>query len=181
MINLDQIQISEKARSRAKVAGLELDSLRETDPERFMLFCAESVLYVSESLRGLASSVFFAAFPHHRLFEQSEGTLLVFKAFPGLHPSEEEKLISALGRFVDHPKFPYSLAYVRTVNDEAGKRHYFALPIDQKEWLGQANQLVGPFETETQAQNWGKENVTLGLDFDSLRHADNWFCDVFKT
>ncbi len=181
MINLDQIQPSPKAIQRAKAAGLELDDLRETDPERFMLFCAEPVLYLSETLRDLASRVFFAAFPYHKLFEQAEDGLLVFKSFPALSPNEEEKIVSALGRLVDHEKFPHPLAYLRTVSDEAGKRHYFALPIAQKDWQGEPNQLVGPFESEVEAEDWGKENVTLGLDFDSLRHAGNWFCEVFKT
>ncbi|MCA9836070.1 MAG: hypothetical protein KC422_04125 [Trueperaceae bacterium] len=180
MINLDQIQVSEKAKARAKAAGLELDALRESDPERFMLFCAEDVLKLSEDLKGLASSVFFAAFPHHKLFEQTEANLIVFKAFPALTTVEEERLLAALGRLVDHPKFAFPLAYVRTVNDEAGKQHYFALPIAQRDWQGQVNQLVGPFETEDDAQNWGNENVTQGLDFDTLRHADKWFCDVFR-
>ena len=181
MINLDQIQVSEKAKARAKAAGLELDALRESDPERFMLFCAEDVLYLSEQLRDLASSVFFAAFPHHKLFEQADERLLIFKAFPGLGKAEEEKLLSALGRLIDHPKFAFPLAYLRTVNDQTGRQHYFALPIQAQDWKGQSNQLVGPFATEAQARAWALENLLAGLDFDSLQHADQWFCEFFKT
>lgn len=180
MINFDNVPITETAHRRAELAGFKLDQLRDSAPEQFMLFCSEPVLWISEGLKDLGSSVFFAAFPHHRLFEQKEPKGLSLKAFPALAEVEEEKLLSALSRLIQHPKFAYPQAYLRTVNDKLGKRHYFALPLNPDTWQGELNQLIGPFASSSEAEIWAEHNLTAGLTVDTILHAEKWFCEFFS-
>jgi hypothetical protein len=178
VINLDQIEPSTATKQRATSAGLDLERLKLEQPEQFMMFVAEPVLEVSEALKELTKSVFYAAFPQHQLFQVQLAALLELKAFPPLAKGEQERLLSALGKLVEHPKFAFPLAYLRTIKDTSGERHQFALPLATSQWQGQLNHLVGPFESEELLKAWAAKELTQA--FDSLRYKDYWFCDVFE-
>ncbi len=178
MINFDQIVISPEAFERAAAADLDLLALRDQQPEQFMMFLAEILIEVSAELKSYASDVFFAAFPHHKVFEIKSNSAAILKVFPALLEKEQDKYLDALGRLVDHPKFAFPMAYVRTVADEDGKKQQFALPIAPEAWQGESNHLVGPFATEATAKTWlARQENRQG---DCLIYADNWFCDVFS-
>jgi len=181
VINLDQVEPSPEARQRAEAAGINLDSLKLEQPEQFMIFVSEGFIRVSNELLNRASDVFSAALPHHQLLKLEEEDLVLLKAFPALNKPEVERVISALGRLVEHPKFEYPLAHVRTISDSSGAQHQFALPIAPLDWAGQTNRLIGPFDSEDGANDWAETHVTqTDLNSDSLPYAGNWFCDVFK-
>ena len=181
MINLDQVEPGEAAKKRAAAAGVDLEKLKLEQPEQFMIFVSEPFLNVSEKLKARAQDVFSAALPGYQLIEFPESELIQFKAFPVLSKQEEERVISALGRLVEHPKFEYPLAHVRTIQDKSGTHTQFALPIAPADWSGQANRLIGPFESEDAVTAWAEEYVTQAeFSFDSLRYANTWFCDVFR-
>lgn len=177
MINFDQIDISPEALKRAAAADLDLLALRDEQPEQFMMFLAETLIEVSNELKSYASDVFFAAFPHHKVYEIKAGSAAILKVFPALLEKEQDKYLDALGRLVDHPKFAFPMAYVRTVADEDGKKQQFALPIIPEAWQGESNHLVGPFATEETAKAWlvRQENK----QGDCLIYANKWFCDIF--
>ena len=178
MINFDQIVISPEAFERAAAADLDLLALRDEQAEQFMMFLAETLIEVAADLKAYASDVFFAAFPHHKLFELKADSGAILKVFPALLEKEQDKYLDALGRLVDHPKFAFPMAYVRTVADEDGKKQQFALPIVPENWQGESNYLIGPFDSELLAKTWlSKQNDRQG---DCLIYADKWFCDVFS-
>lgn len=181
MINLDQVEPSPEARKRAEAAGINLNALKLEQPEQFMIFVSEAFLSVSEVLLARASDVFSAALPHHQLVKLNDTDLVTLKAFPALTKTEEERVISALGRLVEHPKFEHPLAHVRTISDKTGEHHQFALPLRPLDWAGQVNRLIGPFDSEQAVQDWTETHVRQAdLSSDSLPYAGAWFCDVFK-
>jgi hypothetical protein len=181
--DLSYHQASEKARQKASAAGIDLNALKDTNPEQYKMLNAERLLEVEESLLELASSIFFALFPRHDLFKLP-GRLTRLLAFPPLSESELARFDKGLSQLVEHPRYQAKLAYFRIVSDAEGEHRQLALPLSPATWQGESNVLVGPFENQLKAESWAKRHLTsynndTTLIYDVVPLANSWVCDVF--
>jgi hypothetical protein len=183
-VNVDEFlrihKPSARALAKAKAEGLDLTTLKETNPTEYKMRTAQEVLLTSTDFVEMASSVFFAAFPHHDLFrlEHYQVTLL---SFPELSSKDLKRWDDALGRLVLHAKYAQEYAYYRVINDKNGEVRHLGLPIDPLAYQGQINVLIGPFETQQAALHWGEAQVTQQQHIvDTVSYLEAWFCDVFS-
>lgn len=169
------------ARQRAEAAGIDLDKLRRSDPQRYKMLNAVVLLRVAPALREAASNVFFAAFRHYELFEAAEGDLTTLLAFPPLTAAELKRFDDALGRLAALNAYAEQYVYYRVVNDRQGEHRELALPLAPGAWTGEINRLVGPFPSQAAAEAWGEAQVRgrENLVYDAVPQAGAWFCDVF--
>jgi hypothetical protein len=168
------------AKKRAEAAHISLTELKETDPTRYKMMVAQSVLEVSPELEQPASNIFFAAFKHHEVFRLEQPTTITLLVFPELLAKDLARLDKALGNLAELPKLKERYAYFRTVTDKTGEHRQLAFPISPVQWTGQTNLLIGPFANQSEAQTWGNETVRpQNLIHDTLNHAGVWLCDVF--
>ncbi len=174
-------QPSEVAKHRAELANLNLTELKETDPTRYKMLVAQSVLEVSRDLEHLATSVLFAAFRHHEVFRLEHPHRVTLLIFPDLTNKDLERLDTALAKLAELPNLKNQQAYFRIVTDKEGEHRQFALPIPTSQWTGQSNVLIGPFENQAEAEVWGNKNARpKNLIHDTVALAGSWFCDVFS-
>ncbi len=174
---------SERVKRLAKAAGLDLEALKESDPERYKMMNAEKVATVHDALLNLASDVFFAAFRHHDLYRLSAGPhQTALHAFPSLSAADLKKLDDAFARLAWLEPYRTQYAFYRVVRDRRGEARMLGLPTLPAGWRGQENVLVGPFADEAAAKAWGEAQSPgeRGLVFDALSQGGAWFCDVFS-
>ncbi len=170
---------SSKALAKAKADDLDLIALKETNPTEYKIRTAQDILWTSENFVEMASHVFFATFPHHELFRHPNQVSLL--AFPELSSKDLKRWDDALGRLVLHPKYAKDYLYYRVINDKKGELRQLDLPIDPRDWQGQINALVGPFETQQEAEYWGENRVKhQQFIVDTVPYIEAWFCDVFS-
>ena len=169
------------ARQRAEAAGLDLDDLKRSDPQRYKMLNAAPLLQVAPVLQAAASAVFFAAFRHYDLFEVPNDDTVTLLAFPPLTPAEAGRLDDALGRLAALDAHAENHVYYRVVTDRQGEHRQLALPLNPATWSGEANRLVGPFATQSEAEAWGEARVSGqgSLIHDTVFQGNAWFCDVF--
>ena len=172
---------TEAARRRAEAAGLDLGDLKRNDPQRYKMLNAAPLLQVAPDLQAAASAVFFAAFRHYDLFEVPNDDTVTLLAFPPLTPAEAGRLDDALGRLAALEVHAKKHVYYRVVTDRQGEHRQLALPLSPDAWSGEANRLVGPFATQSEAEAWGEARVSGqgSLIHDTVPQGNAWFCDVF--
>jgi hypothetical protein len=175
---------SEKTRRRAEAAGIDLEALKRSDPERYAMLNAQPLLYAPTVLLSTLGAEVLERFPGYRLFEmlarrEGEACLLVF---PPLDEDELVQLDTALAQLATREDFAGHYAYYREVNDFRGQRREFGIPLAPEAWGGDEGVMVGPFDDQAEAEAWGHRNVTARgkLVFDSVPHAGKWFLDVFS-
>lgn len=173
-------QPSKAALARAKAAGLDLEDLKQSDPQQYKMLNAERLVIAHNRFIELISNVFFAAFRHHNLFQLPEDDRTVLLSFPNLTTAELKKFDDALGRLVALAQYERYNAYYRVVNDPQGEHRELNLPVAPPKWQGEGGVLVGPFETKSAAETWGDAHVQDGLVYDALPHASKWYCDIFS-
>ena len=172
---------SDAAQKRAEQANINLTELKETDPTRYKMMVAQSILEVSPELVNDASNLLFAAFRHHEVFRLEHPLTITLLVFPDLTANDLKRLDTAFGNLAELPKFKEQYAYFRVVTDKTGEHRQFALPLAPPNWQGQTNLLVGPFANQAEAQSWGETTVRPhNLIHDTLQHAGAWLCDVFS-
>lgn len=182
---------SEAVRKRAEVADIDLDTLKQRDPQHYKMLNAEPVVEVSSELAEMAISVFLAAFPHYEVFRLESDQRLSLLAFPPLTPAEQAKFDNALARLASHPRYAAQYAFFRTVTDKQGEHRQFALALAPAAWQQDVNVLVGPFASEAEARAWSDTHINgTALLSDTVLMSDtvhqgnvpqgsNWFVDVF--
>ena len=172
---------TEAARRRAAAAGLDLDDLKRSDPQRYKMLNASPLLQASPGLAAAASAVFFAAFRHYDLFELPSDGATTLLVFPPLTPAETKRFDDALGRLAALDVHAKNHVYYRVVSDRQGEHRQLALPVAPAAWSGEANRLVGPFATRAAAEAWGEAHIggQGSLIHDTVPQAGAWFCDVF--
>ena len=172
---------TEAARQRAAAAGLDLDDLKRSDPQRYKMLNAAPLLQVAPDLQPAASAVFFAAFRHYDLFEVPGDAATTLLVFPPLTPTETKRFDDALGRLAALDVHAENHVYYRVVTDRQGEHRQLALPLNPATWSGEANRLVGPFATRAEAEAWGEARVSGqgSLIHDTVFQGNAWFCDVF--
>lgn len=165
---------------RAEAAGLDLDALKRSDPQRYKMLNAQRLLRTQAPFVERVSDVFFAAFRHYELFQLLEGEYTVLLAFPALSEKELGRLDDALGRLVALPD--HAPAYYRVVNDKQGEQRELALPVLPGAWRGEGGVVVGPFAAQADAEAWGNAHVQAhALTHDAVPYAGAWYCDVFSS
>ena len=179
---LEHHQPDELAQQRAKAAGLDLEQLKQSDPQQYKMLNAQRLLETTPDLITIASDVFTAAFRHYDLFQFEEGGTAVLLCFPPLTEQELARFDDALARLVALPAYEKQHAYYRIVNDTQGEHRELNVPVAPKAWHGEKG-LVGPFETEAAAESWGELTLKRQPDlaFDAVYQAGAWFCDVFSS
>ncbi len=172
---------TEAARQRAEAAGLDFDDLKRSDPQRYKMLNAAPLLQVVPDLQTAASAVFFAAFRHYDLFEVPGDAATTLLVFPPLTPAETKRFDDALGRLAALEVHAKKHVYYRVVTDRQGEHRQLALPLSPAAWSGEANRLVGPFATQSEAEAWGEVRLRGqgSLIHDTVPQAGAWFCDVF--
>jgi hypothetical protein len=174
---------SAQARRRAHEAGLDLERLRREDPLAYKMITAVPVLQVAAELRTLAEPSLHVALAGQQLFEAKDQEHLQLLAFPGPEARQLERLDDLLAQAVEEITGRYG--YYRVVSDRRAVRREFDLPTEPGAWQGQET-LVGPFGDESEARDWGLDNVmgrVMGsgaLTYDTVRYAGAWFCDIFS-
>lgn len=170
---------SAAARRRAAAAGIDLDALRTSDPQRYRIFCAEEVCVASDTLQRTVGEHFFALFPERELYalpDASSGRVRLL-CYPPLDSAAFERWderLAALPR-----QWPGLPVYNRTVEDVRGLRRELALPRAPDAWRGEAV-VVGPFDSEAEAAEFGRSATADGaLAFDLFPLGSVWICDLF--
>ena len=164
------------ALNKAKAEGVDLFSLKQTNPNEYKMRVAQEILVTQGLLADFASQVFFAAFPHYELFRLESLEQLNLLSFPELSSKDLKRWDDALGRLVLQTKFAKDYAYYRVVQDKQGEMRQLALPLNPQAYQGQLNVLVGPFATELEAHTWGEKQFM----FDTVAYLGVWFCDLFS-
>ena len=172
---------SEVVRKRAEAAGLDLEALRHDDPTAYAMLNAQHLLRVSPPLLGVAGEVLFAGLPDHQAFDlpPDESGTLGLLVFPPLNGEALEELDNAFEKTIQRPELREVFAYYRVVGDLKGTRREFGLPTPPDAWRAPLSVMVGPFEKEAEAKEWGVTRIPEGFLFDVLPYGGRWFCDVF--
>ena len=170
---------SEEAKEKAKAGGVELDDLKQTDPQGYKILNASLVVTVHPELLEHASGFFHAAFPRYELFQVEKESVTEMLSFPPLSKEEQLRFDEALGRMIAHPHYSSRHAYFRVVTVEDGERRELSLPLAPKSWQGEPNVMIGPFDSEEDARAWIQKGSTP-YETDVLPQANAWFIDVFK-
>ena len=171
---------SRLARSRARAAGLDLDTLRRTSPEQYRMLNAEEVARVAPELVDAAATLVHDAWPERQLFRipaQGGETLL---AFPPLDDEAFARFDDAAADLVAQPSFDEAHAFFRTVRDMRGTHRELLLPVAPEAWAGEPA-LVGPFASQEAAEAWPAGRIPPQLMADPLPYRGRWFCDVFRS
>lgn len=171
-------QANEAARARAEAVGLDLDELKTRDPQQYKMLNAAKLIVADNLFIERVSAVFFAAFRHYELFQLVAETKTTLLCFPELTSAELKKFDDALGRLVALAEYEPLNAYYRVVNDPSGEHRELALPVAPPDWQGEPGVLVGPFESQDEAEAWGETHVQLV--YDEVPHASKWYCDIFS-
>src|SRR5690625_343802 len=156
MTDLTEHIPSEDAVRKAQAAGVDLERPREGDPETYMMLCSAPLVYAHETLRGPVVEVLERLFAGHQVFEAKPGSYSLYLGFP--EPGEEELQRLDRALFALAGRLSNVNAYYRVVEDRRGERREFALPMNPGEWADQ-EVLVGPFDSEDEAREWGKGSV----------------------
>ncbi len=171
-------------RRKAEAAGIDLDTLRQSDPTAYAVLNAQRTVQLDPALKEVAGRTLFAAFPERQLFDMPQGApggkTLSLLIFPPLDSDELARLDAVLAELAT--QVPSQYAFYRVVTDVAGERRELALPVAPGDWRGQAGVMVGPFESESAAGAWGETHVdaSSGLVSDVLPYNGAWFCDLFR-
>lgn len=179
MTDLTGHQPSEDARRRAQAAGVDLERARVEDPNTYMMLCSAPLLYAHGALRGPVTEVLERQFAGKQIFEAKPGSYSLFLGFP--EPTQEDLARLDRSLFELAGRLRGVNAYYRVVEDSRGERREFAVPAAPDEWTDE-EVLVGPFENQAQAREWGLKRVdgSLGFTFDTLSQDGYWYCDVFR-
>lgn len=168
------------ARERAARAGLDLEELKRTAPERYRMLNAEEIARVSPELADAAAAMVWDAFPEREIYRVPSGSLERLLAFPPLDDAALARFDDAAADLVARPEYEEALAFFRTVRDLRGTRRELMLPVPPEAWAGDAR-LVGPFDGEEAAKAWPAGRLPDSLLADPLPYRGRWFCDVFPS
>lgn len=168
-------------RARAEAAGLELDTLRTSDPLTYAAINAASLLRTDARLLDRIGEVVGRLLPQGQLFNvplTTPQTDTELRIFPPLERAELDMLDDAFGGLASGEESPL---FYRIVADRTGERRELAWPLGPEVWqTGEG--LVGPFPDQNAATSWGEAHCDprLGYLYDTLNYAGRWFCDVFR-
>ena len=176
-VDLEAHEPSDTARLRAEAAGLNLERLKREAPDEYRMLNAEAFVRVSPELVEAARNLLPDDATRHvyRVPGHPAERLL---AFPPLTPEEQERFDEAAAHLVASDAYRDHLAFFRTVRDPHGERRELMLPITPDAWNGEVA-LVGPFDTQADAEAWPAGRLPPHLLADPLPYLGHWFCDVF--
>lgn len=169
---------SDAARRRARAEGLDLEALKRDAPREYMMLNASEVLRAAPELSDLAGSMLLAAFPEREVFRAPAGAQERLLAFPPLQGRELARLDALLAPLVDRPEWRRRHAFYREVADTRGRLRELALATPPAAYRD-GNAVVGPFESEQDADAWGREHVGPPRVHDRFPMNGAWFCDIF--
>lgn len=167
---------SPAAERRAEEAGVDLDELRRSDPERYRMFNAEEVLRADGALAAPAAQTLSVLFPDRDIFRIDDGPTARFRLFPPPSEDDLERVDDAAARLVAAASVPHAM--FRVVRDARGERREILVPMPPSGWPG-GERVVGPFASEAEAEAWADENVAPPMVGDPFPQQGSWFVDVF--
>lgn len=171
---------SDLARSRARAAGLDLETLRRDAPDRYRMLNAEEVARVAPELVEAAASIVEASWPRRQLYRVPSPGGERLLVFPPLSEDEFARFDDDAADLVARPSFSEALAFFRTVRDLRGTHRELLLPVAPEAWDGGVA-LVGPFASEEAAKAWPAGRLPAELMADPIPYRGRWFCDVFRS
>ena len=171
---------TKRVRAQAGAAGLDLDSLRETDPLTYAAVNAVPLVRTDARLSAQVGAALAQIGVKFQLFSvplNLPQTDLELRVFPDLLPGELERFDNSLGTLAATEPG----VFFRTVNDRSGERRELAWPLEPARFRD-TPALVGPFSDEDAANSWGHLHADprMGLVYDALPYAGGWYCDVFR-
>lgn len=176
-----------EVRRKAETAGIDLETLKRSDPTTYAMLNAQRIVRVSPQLKEATGGALFATFPNRQIFDLPHGDMLLeLRIFPPLSPEEVARLDDALAALATQAPLAAAHAFYRVVSDTAGEHRELALPVSPDHWQGQAGVMVGPFASQTAAKAWSDAHIDTasGLVSDVLPYAsprgEAWFCDLFR-
>jgi hypothetical protein len=173
-------QPSEVVRARAKAGGIDLETLKFEDPQRYKMLNAQRIIKTVAPFIEDVCAVYWAAFPRYELFRLERPPIITLLSFPELTKAELRRWDDALGRMIALPHYQSQGAFYRVVNTLQGELRQLAVPLSPENWQGEGDVLIGPFASETIASHWAEENLgETSYAHDVFQQAGQWFCDVF--
>ena len=167
---------SAAAESRAAEAGLDLETLRRDDPQRYKMLAAEEVVRADAELAGHVAQTLAILFPRDDIFRVEAGRAVHFRVFPEPSAGDLERVEDAAARLVSASSLKHAM--FRVVRDLRGERREVLVPEPVDAWQG-APAVVGPFPAQGAAERWADERVGPPLVGDAFPHEGAWFVDVF--
>lgn len=167
---------SAAAERRAEEAGLDLGVLRREDPERYKMLNAEEVVRADGELAGPVAQTLSILFPSHAIFRLDVGATAHFRVFPEPADGDMDRLEDAAARLVTATSVPNAM--FRVVTDLRGERREVLVAVPPGGWRGDAR-VVGPFDTQADAEAWADRRVERPLVGDPFPNEGAWFVDVF--
>lgn len=165
------------ARRRAAAAGVELEALKHSDPQRYKMLCAQPILVTQAAFVDDACALYWAAF-RYELFKLERPPQVTLLSFPELTAAELRRWDRALGQLVALPKYRAQGVFYRVVGTLEGELRQLGLPLAPAAWQGEREVLVGPFDSEAAAKAWAAR-LPEGYAHDCLQQDGRWLCDVF--
>ena len=169
-----------RAEARAADLGVDLDTLRREDPVRYRMLHAAVLLDAHPSLADAAAQVAWDVMPDAEVYQVRQGERTRLYIEP--EPSRETlaAIDTRLAHLINHASFKEAFAFYRTVSDLRGEHRELLLPTPPESWDGQQAAMIGPFDTEDQAEAWAKDHVPPAMASDAVPMLSRWFCDVFS-
>jgi len=165
-------------RRRAESEGVDLEAMKRTRPQEYMMLNAGEAVRVDAALAELVGSMLLAGFPDREVFRAPAGGRTRLLVFPPLRAAELGRLDGLLAPLVDRPEWRQRHAYYREVADVHGRTRELALPLAAADYAG-GDAVVGPFGSEAAAELWARERVVPPRVHDVFAMNGAWFCDVF--
>ena len=167
---------SAAAQSRAAEAGLDLETLRHDDPQRYKMLAAEEAIRADAELAGHVAQTLAILFPRSDIFRLEAGRAVHFRVFPEPSAGDLERVEDAAARLVGATSLQHAM--FRVVRDLRGERREVLVPVPVDAWPGSPG-VVGPFASQGGAERWADEKVAPPLVGDPFPHQGAWFVDVF--
>lgn len=168
---------SDTARRRAEAAGLDLDTLRREDPERYKMLNAEEAIRADGELAGPVAQTLSVLLPGADIFRLEAGAQARFLVFPSLAEQDVDRLEDAAARLVSATSVPHAM--FRVVADLRGERREVLVAVPPDGWRGD-ERVVGPFDTQGAAEAWADRQVAPPLVADAFAQEGAWYVDVFS-
>jgi hypothetical protein len=170
----------QRAEARAAEIGVDLDTLRTEDPQRYRMLHAVTLLDAHPSLADAAAQATWQVMPDAEVYQVRQGDRTRLYVEPEPSRDALAELDTRLAHLINHASFKEAFAFYRTVNDLRGEHRELMLPLEPDAFDGTQTALVGPFETEHQAEAWAKAHVPPAMANDTVPMLQRWFCDVFS-
>lgn len=170
----------ERAEARAAELGVDLDVLRTEDPDRYRMLHAAPLLEAHPSLADAAAQVAWDVMPDAEVYQVRQGDRTRLYIEPEPNRETLSAIDARLAHLINHASFKEAFAFYRTVNDLRGEHRELLLPTPPEDWDAQQAAMLGPFDTESEAEAWAKDHVPPNMASDVVPMLGRWFCDVFS-